>query len=79
MKPFMEERLIWFTYHNDKPIAMFANIPDLNQWFKFLNGKFGILQKLKFLWMVKTKKIKNLRVLYLESSPNTREWGLMHL
>ncbi len=42
MKPFMEERLIWFTYHNEKPIAMFANIPDLNQWFKFLNGKFGM-------------------------------------
>ena len=58
MKPFMEERLIWFTYHNDKPIALFANIPDLNQWFKYLNGKFGLLQKLKFLWLVKTKKNK---------------------
>jgi GNAT superfamily N-acetyltransferase len=58
MKPFMEERLIWFTYHNDKPIALFANIPDLNQWFKYLNGRFGLLQKLKFLWLVKTKKNK---------------------
>jgi hypothetical protein len=57
-KPFMEERLIWFTYHNDKPVALFANIPDLNQWFKYLNGKFGILQQLKFLWLVKTKKNK---------------------
>ena len=58
MKPFMEERLIWFTYHNDKPIALFANIPDLNQWFKYLNGRIGLLQKLKFLWLVKTKKNK---------------------
>ena len=56
MKPFLEERLIWFVYHHDKPIAMFVNIPDLNQWFKYLNGRFGILQKLKFLWLMKTKK-----------------------
>ena len=55
MKPFMEERLIWFVYHHEQPIAMFVNIPDLNQWFKYLNGKFGLLQKLKFLWLMKTK------------------------
>ena len=38
----MDQRLIWFVYHDDKPIAMFVNIPDLNQWFKYLNGKFGL-------------------------------------
>jgi GNAT superfamily N-acetyltransferase len=49
MKPVMDERLIWFAYHHEKPIAIFTNLPDLNQWFKYLNGKFGIWQKLKFL------------------------------
>jgi hypothetical protein len=58
MKPFMEERLIWFVYHNEKPVALFANIPDLNQWFKYLNGKLGLWQKIRFLWLVKTKKNK---------------------
>jgi hypothetical protein len=76
MKPFMEERLIWFTYHNDKPIAMFANIPDLNQWFKFLNGKFGILQKLKFLWMVKTKKNKKFTGLVFGVVPEYQGMGI---
>jgi hypothetical protein len=51
MKPVMDERLIWYAYHNEKPIAIFTNLPDLNQWFKYLNGKFGIWQKLKFLWI----------------------------
>ncbi|MBC7903817.1 MAG: hypothetical protein H7Y27_10350 [Gemmatimonadaceae bacterium] len=54
MKPVMDEKVIWFAYHKEEPIAMFVNIPDLNQYFKHLNGKFGLLQKLKFLWLQKT-------------------------
>lgn len=50
MKPVMDERIIWFAYYKEEPIAMFVNLPDLNQWFKYLDGKFGLLQKLKFLW-----------------------------
>jgi hypothetical protein len=55
MKPFLDEKLVWFAYYGQDPIAMYINIPDLNQWFRKLDGKFGLLQKLKFLWMVKTK------------------------
>ena len=58
MKPVMDERIIWFTYHGEQPIAIFVNLPDLNQWFKYLNGQFGLLQKLKFLWVKKTKVCK---------------------
>lgn len=55
MKPVMDERIVWFAYHNENPIALFVNLPDLNQWFKHLNGKFDLLHKLKFLWVKKTK------------------------
>ena len=55
MKPVMDEKLIHFAYHKNEPVAMFINLPDLNQWFKHLNGKFGLLQKLKFLWLKKFK------------------------
>lgn len=58
MKPVMDENLVWFTYHNEAPIAMFINLPDLNQWFKYLNGKFDLLHKLKFLWVKRTKPCK---------------------
>jgi hypothetical protein len=30
---------------------MFVNIPELNQYYKHFNGKFGLLQKLYFLWL----------------------------
>ncbi len=53
MKPLMDERIIWFAYYKDEPIAVLINLPDLNQWFKHLNGKFGVLQKIKFLWFKK--------------------------
>jgi hypothetical protein len=55
MKPVMDEKIIWFAYHKNEPIAIFINLPDLNQWFKHLHGKFGLLQKLKFLWLKKFK------------------------
>ena len=55
MKPVMDEKIIWFVYHHEDPIAIFTNIPDLNQWFKYLNGKFDLWQKLKFLWIKKMK------------------------
>lgn len=55
MKPIINEHISWFVYENGKPVAMWINIPDLNQWFKYLNGKFGLWEKLKFLYLKKTK------------------------
>lgn len=55
MLPVIEEKLIWFAYHKETPIALFLNLPDLNQWFRHLNGKFGLLEKLKFLWIRRTR------------------------
>lgn len=53
MKPVIDERIIYFAYHNEEPIAMFVNLPDLNQYFKHMNGKFGLLQKLFFIFLQK--------------------------
>ncbi|WP_114791553.1 hypothetical protein U0035_18510 [Niabella yanshanensis] len=55
MKAVMDERVNWIIYYKNEPIGIWVNLPDLNQWFKYLNGKFGLLDKLKFLWYKKTK------------------------
>ncbi len=55
MKPVMDEKILWFAYYNETPIAIFINLPDLNQWFKHLHGKFGLLHKIYFL-LLKTFK-----------------------
>lgn len=56
MKPVMDEKISWFVYYKGDPIGIWINLPDLNQWFKYLEGKFSLWHKLKFLWIKKTKK-----------------------
>ena len=56
MKPIMDERIVWFAYYKEEPVAVWTNIPDLNQWFRHLNGRFDLFAKLKFLWVKATKR-----------------------
>jgi hypothetical protein len=76
MKPVMDERIIWFAYYKEKPICIFVNLPDLNQWFKHLNGRFDLLHKLKFLWVKKTKPCKKFTGLVFGISPEWQGKGI---
>jgi GNAT superfamily N-acetyltransferase len=53
VKPIMDERLIWFGYYKDEPIAIFIMIPEMNQLFKYANGKLNHWSKLKIYLMKK--------------------------
>lgn len=50
MKPIMDEKLLWFGYYKDEPIAFFLSLPEVNQIFKYVNGKMNWVGKLKFVW-----------------------------
>jgi len=50
MKPIIDERIMWFGFYEDKPIAIFIMIPEVNQIFKHVNGKMDTLGKLKFVY-----------------------------
>jgi GNAT superfamily N-acetyltransferase len=50
-KPVMIDYLAWFGYYKDEPIAMFIMLPELNGWFKYLNGNLNLWGMLKFLWL----------------------------
>jgi hypothetical protein len=76
MKPIMDERLVWFAYYKEEPIAMFINIPDVNQYFKHFNGKFGLWQKLRLLWMKKTGYNKRLTGLAFGVVPKYQALGI---
>lgn len=56
MKPVMDETITWFVYYKDEPIAMWVNLPDLNQYFKYMNGKFGLVEKVRFFLLQKFGK-----------------------
>ncbi|MDR2563417.1 MAG: hypothetical protein LBC98_05675 [Prevotellaceae bacterium] len=57
LKPIIDERLILFAFHNNEPIGFFVQIPEINQIIKHINGKFSLYHKLKFLYLLKIKRI----------------------
>ena len=50
MGPVLDERLLWFGYHGDEPVAFFISLPELNQIFKHVGRRLNLLGKLRFLW-----------------------------
>jgi len=60
MKPIMDETIIWFAYYKEDPIGMWINIPDLNQYFKYFNGRFGWFQKLLLVALQKIKPARKM-------------------
>jgi hypothetical protein len=57
IKPILDERLVWFAYFDEEPIGFFIMIPEMNQVFRYLNGKMDFLGKLKFLWYFKVRRV----------------------
>lgn len=76
LKPVINEHISWFVYENEKPIAIWMNIPDLNQWFKYLDGKFGFWEKLKFLVVKKFTKNKKMVGLVFGIVPEWQKKGI---
>lgn len=76
MKPVMDEKIVYFAYHREEPIGMFLNLPDLNQYFKHMKGKFGVLQKLKFVWLQKFKPTKKFNGLVFGVVPEWQGKGI---
>lgn len=50
MKPIMDRKLVYFGFYKDEPVSFFISLPELNQIFKYVNGKLDWKGKLKFLW-----------------------------
>jgi len=57
IKPILDERIVFFAYFNNEPIGFLIMIPDLNQVVRHLDGNFNIFGKLKFIYLLKIKKI----------------------
>jgi hypothetical protein len=50
MKPIMDERLLYFAFYKDEPIAFYLSLPEINQIFKYVNGNLNWIGKMKFVW-----------------------------
>ena len=76
-KIILDEEFIWFVYHNNKPIAFYMMIPDLNQIIKkFKSNKMNLLNFLKLLYYKKKKVISRCRVIVLGVVPKFQNKGI---
>lgn len=76
MKPVMDEKVIWFVYYKNEPVGLWANIPDLNLWFRHLDGKFDWWAKLKFLYYKTIQPSKRFTGLVFGISPEFQGKGV---
>ncbi len=53
MKVIMDRDILLFAFLEEKPIGFYLNIPELNEFFKHVNGNLNWLGKLKFLFHLK--------------------------
>lgn len=76
MKPVINEFTSFIAYEGEKPIGMWINLPNLNDWFKLLKGKFSWWHKLRFLWLKTNRPGKHLVGLVFGVIPEWQKKGI---
>lgn len=76
MKPIIDEKIIWFAYYQNEPVAFYINLPEVNQIFKHVNGKLDLVGKLIFLWHKLRKTNKKMMGLVFGVVPEHQGKGL---
>ena len=58
MRPIMDRRLLYFGFYKGEPISFFLSLPEINQIFKYVNGRLDWIGKMKFIWhtLLKTNR-----------------------
>jgi GNAT superfamily N-acetyltransferase len=72
----IDEKLIWFAYFNDKPIAFFVLFPDLNQILKHFNGKIHFWNLIRFVYFKTTHEMKRMRAIVGGVHPTYQNSGV---
>ncbi|RZK32714.1 MAG: hypothetical protein EOO57_14675 [Hymenobacter sp.] len=50
LKPVLDDKIVFFAYYGDEPVAFYVNLPELNQIFKHIGHRLNLLGKLRFLY-----------------------------
>jgi GNAT superfamily N-acetyltransferase len=72
----IDEKLIWFAYFNDKPIAFFVLFPDLNQILKHFNGKLHLFNLIRFFYYRATHEMTRMRAVVGGVHPTHQNSGV---
>lgn len=75
MKAIMDQKLIWFAYINQEPASFIVILPDANQMIKNLNGKLGVIEKLKFAYN-RWRGVSRMRAVVMGTKQSFQKHGL---
>jgi len=75
-RAFIDEELIWYAYHNDRPVAVFVIFPDLNQIIRHFNGRLTPWNMIRFAWYRITHKMTRVRALVAGVIPAYQNSGI---
>ncbi len=75
-KAFIDPELIWFAYHNEKPVAFFIIFPDLNQIIRHFNGRLTLWNKMRFVYYKMTHEMTRARALVAGVHPSYQNSGI---
>jgi hypothetical protein len=75
-KRVIDEELIWFAYHNGKPISFFILFPDLNQILIKFNGHLNLWNYLQFFYFKVTHKMTRMRAVVGGVHPSYQNSGV---
>ncbi len=76
MKRIIDPDIVLFVYHHNRPIAFYINLPELNQIFRYLNGKLNLTGKLKFLYYKWIGKCRTMYGFVFGIVPDHRNKGI---
>ena len=76
MKPIVDEKIIWYAYYENEPIAFILCLPDINQVLRHVNGRLNWWGKLKFLWYKNTTTIDRFRIIIMGCKKKFQNKGI---
>ena len=76
-KPLLNEKTLWFGYHNGMPVGFLIAFPDINQVYKKLkNGKLNILNIIRLMFY-KKRAVTRARLLLSGVLPEYQRTGIV--
>lgn len=76
MKSLLVPEFVWFAYHGDEPIAFELMLPDINQLFRYFNGKINLWGKLKVALKGKKRIFTRTRIVIMGIKPKYQKSGI---
>jgi hypothetical protein len=76
MKPLLVPEFIWFAYHGTEPIAFEVMLPDINQLFRYFNGKMNLWGKIKVSLKGKKRIFTRARITIMGVKPHYQKSGI---